>query len=180
MSAGAFSAILLSLALSIPASPLSSLRLSSLLPSSTLPRLSLTDFLFHEPPRYEEDFKFGHFVSPLLADSDFTAKPQARGDAFLAFCRRLHNTSPFLLVQTFSPFCASQVLLLGQYSTGKSTFIKHLLKRDYPGIHIGPEPTTDRFVVVMHGWVRAREERETGFRVFQPASFHLGRHLSYP
>jgi translation initiation factor RLI1 len=43
------------------------------------------------------------------------------------------------------------VLLLGQYSTGKSTFIKYLLGRDYPGIHIGPEPTTDRFVVVMHG-----------------------------
>ena len=34
------------------------------------------------------------------------------------------------------------VLLLGQYSTGKTTFIKHLLGRDYPGIHIGPEPTT--------------------------------------
>ena len=43
------------------------------------------------------------------------------------------------------------VLLLGQYSTGKTTFIKHLLKKDYPGCNIGPEPTTDRFVVVMHG-----------------------------
>jgi EH domain-containing protein 1 len=43
------------------------------------------------------------------------------------------------------------VLLLGQYSTGKTTFIKYLLGRDYPGCHIGPEPTTDRFVVVMHG-----------------------------
>ncbi|DBA71146.1 hypothetical protein WJX79_000852 [Trebouxia sp. C0005] len=49
------------------------------------------------------------------------------------------------------------VLLLGQYSTGKTTFIKHLLGRDYPGIHIGPEPTTDRFVVVTH----ALEERRT-------------------
>lgn len=43
------------------------------------------------------------------------------------------------------------VMLLGQYSTGKTTFIKHLLKCDYPGAHIGPEPTTDRFVVVMSG-----------------------------
>ncbi|KAL5988046.1 EH domain-containing protein 1 [Asimina triloba] len=43
------------------------------------------------------------------------------------------------------------VMLLGQYSTGKTTFIKHLLKSDYPGAHIGPEPTTDRFVVVMSG-----------------------------
>ena len=34
---------------------------------------------------------------------------------------------------------------------GKTTFIKHLLGQDYPGCHIGPEPTTDRFVVVMHG-----------------------------
>lgn len=43
------------------------------------------------------------------------------------------------------------VMLLGQYSTGKTTFIKHLLKCEYPGTHIGPEPTTDRFVVVMSG-----------------------------
>lgn len=34
---------------------------------------------------------------------------------------------------------------------GKTTFIKYLLGRDYPGSHIGPEPTTDRFVVVYHG-----------------------------
>ncbi|KAK9673855.1 hypothetical protein RND81_12G194300 [Saponaria officinalis] len=43
------------------------------------------------------------------------------------------------------------VMLLGQYSTGKTTFIKHLLKSSYPGAHIGPEPTTDRFVVIMSG-----------------------------
>ncbi|PON39388.1 Dynamin superfamily [Parasponia andersonii] len=43
------------------------------------------------------------------------------------------------------------VMLLGQYSTGKTTFINHLLRSSYPGAHIGPEPTTDRFVVVMSG-----------------------------
>ncbi|KAL8161970.1 hypothetical protein V2J09_013459 [Rumex salicifolius] len=43
------------------------------------------------------------------------------------------------------------VMLLGQYSTGKTTFIKHLLNCEYPGAHIGPEPTTDRFVCVMSG-----------------------------
>ncbi|KAL4586278.1 hypothetical protein LXL04_010914 [Taraxacum kok-saghyz] len=43
------------------------------------------------------------------------------------------------------------VMLLGQYSTGKTTFIKHILKGNYPGAHIGPEPTTDRFIVVMGG-----------------------------
>lgn len=43
------------------------------------------------------------------------------------------------------------VLLLGQYSVGKTTFIRYLIQRDFPGIRIGPEPTTDRFVAVMHG-----------------------------
>ncbi|KXS17003.1 past-1 [Gonapodya prolifera JEL478] len=42
------------------------------------------------------------------------------------------------------------VLLLGQYSVGKSTFIKYILEREYPGCNIGPEPTTDRFNAVMH------------------------------
>ncbi|VAI91499.1 unnamed protein product [Triticum turgidum subsp. durum] len=65
----------------------------------------------------EVTYKFNDFVSPLLTNSDFDAKPM--------------------------------VMLLGQYSTGKTTFIKHLLKTSYPGAHIGPEPTTDRFVVVM-------------------------------
>ncbi|KAJ4982287.1 hypothetical protein NE237_033124 [Protea cynaroides] len=67
----------------------------------------------------EVTYRFNDFVSPLLANSDFDAKPM--------------------------------VMLLGQYSTGKTTFIKHLLKSSYPGAHIGPEPTTDRFVVVMSG-----------------------------
>ncbi|XWS09754.1 hypothetical protein CRYUN_Cryun39dG0016400 [Craigia yunnanensis] len=67
----------------------------------------------------EVTYHFNDFVSPLLTNSDFEAKPM--------------------------------VMLLGQYSTGKTTFIKHLLKSSYPGAHIGPEPTTDRFVVVMSG-----------------------------
>ncbi|XLT00010.1 hypothetical protein HN51_049361 [Arachis hypogaea] len=67
----------------------------------------------------EATYRFNDFVSPLLTNSDFEAKPM--------------------------------VMLLGQYSTGKTTFIKHLLKSSYPGAHIGPEPTTDRFVVVMSG-----------------------------
>jgi len=43
------------------------------------------------------------------------------------------------------------ILTLGQYSTGKTTFIQHLIETDYPGQQIGPEPTTDRFVAVCHG-----------------------------
>ncbi|KAL5066345.1 hypothetical protein RYX36_028082 [Vicia faba] len=67
----------------------------------------------------EATYRFNDFVSPLLTNSDFDAKPM--------------------------------VMLLGQYSTGKTTFIKHLLRYEYPGAHIGPEPTTDRFVAVMSG-----------------------------
>ncbi len=40
------------------------------------------------------------------------------------------------------------VLLLGQYSVGKTSFIRSLLGKDFPGMRIGPEPTTDRFVAV--------------------------------
>jgi|AntAceMinimDraft_5_1070358.scaffolds.fasta_scaffold136529_1 EH domain-containing protein 1 len=43
------------------------------------------------------------------------------------------------------------VLLIGQYSTGKTTFIRYLLGCDFPGQRIGPEPTTDRFVAVLSG-----------------------------
>ncbi|CAG0879451.1 unnamed protein product [Cyprideis torosa] len=42
------------------------------------------------------------------------------------------------------------ILLVGQYSTGKTTFIRYLLERDFPGIRIGPEPTTDGFIAVMY------------------------------
>ena len=43
------------------------------------------------------------------------------------------------------------VLLLGQYSVGKTTFIEYLLGRSFPGQRIGPEPTTDRFTAIMIG-----------------------------
>jgi len=42
------------------------------------------------------------------------------------------------------------VLLLGQYSVGKTSFIRYLLGRNFPGQRIGPEPTTDRFTTIMH------------------------------
>ncbi|CAN6229979.1 unnamed protein product [Urochloa humidicola] len=57
--------------------------------------------------------------------------------------------SPLLTSSDFDS--KPMVMLLGQYSTGKTTFIKHLLKTSYPGAHIGPEPTTDRFVVITSG-----------------------------
>ncbi|KNC49042.1 EH domain-containing protein 3 [Thecamonas trahens ATCC 50062] len=46
---------------------------------------------------------------------------------------------------------APMVMLLGQYSVGKTSFIRYMLERDFPSQRIGPEPTTDRFVAVMYG-----------------------------
>lgn len=41
------------------------------------------------------------------------------------------------------------VLLVGGYSVGKTSFIRYMLERDFPGSRIGPEPTTDRFLAIM-------------------------------
>ena len=57
--------------------------------------------------------------------------------------------SPYLHEGDFE--AKPMVLLIGQYSTGKTTFIRYLLERDFPGMRIGPEPTTDRFMAIMHG-----------------------------
>lgn len=46
--------------------------------------------------------------------------------------------------------------MVSRRHAGKTTFIKYLLGRDYPGTHIGPEPTTDRFVAVFHGMEERR------------------------
>eukprot|EP01138_Halocafeteria_seosinensis_P007458 gb/GECG01007623.1/.p1 GENE.gb/GECG01007623.1/~~gb/GECG01007623.1/.p1 ORF type:complete len:845 (+),score=98.99 gb/GECG01007623.1/:1-2535(+) len=46
------------------------------------------------------------------------------------------------------------VLLTGLYSTGKTTFISHLLGEDYPQARVGPQPTTDKFVAVMKNETR--------------------------
>jgi len=60
-----------------------------------------------------------------------------------------HFYSPAFTDADFS--AKPMVLLLGQYSAGKSTFVRYMLGRDYPGLRIGPEPTTDKFVAVSHG-----------------------------
>ncbi|EDV24973.1 EH domain-containing protein 1 [Trichoplax sp. H2] len=43
------------------------------------------------------------------------------------------------------------IMVTGQYSTGKTTFINYLLGRSYPGERIGPEPTTDNFTLITKG-----------------------------
>lgn len=55
---------------------------------------------------------------------------------------------PYSLADVLAP---PMVLLLGQYSTGKTTFIQALLGRDYPGMHISAAPATDNFVAILQG-----------------------------
>jgi len=57
--------------------------------------------------------------------------------------------SPFLSDVEFD--AKPQVLLVGQYSVGKTSFIRYLIGRDFPGQRIGPEPTTDRFTCLING-----------------------------
>lgn len=44
-----------------------------------------------------------------------------------------------------------QVLLLGQYSTGKTTMIKWLIGSESSHFDIRPQPSTDKFMAVVHG-----------------------------
>ena len=57
--------------------------------------------------------------------------------------------SPMLKASDFD--AKPMVLLLGQYSVGKTSFIRYIIGKDFPGARIGPEPTTDRFNAVMWG-----------------------------
>jgi len=78
--------------------------------------------------------------------------------------KRLYKTKILPLEQLYrfdlfhSPFMSDaefdakpQVMLLGQYSVGKTSFIRYLLGTDFPGQRIGPEPTTDRFTAIIDG-----------------------------
>ena len=73
--------------------------------------------------------------------------------AYCAFTRKAASSTVIKI--SCIPFKFSIVFdifqIIGQYSTGKSTFLKYILGEDYPGINIGPEPTTDKFTVIMHG-----------------------------
>ena len=42
------------------------------------------------------------------------------------------------------------ILFVGQYSTGKTLFIRNKLEQEFSGIRIGPEPTTDAFIAIIY------------------------------
>ena len=64
-------------------------------------------------------------------------------------CHFHHIHEPALTTADFH--AKPMILFIGQYSTGKTSLIKFLLNANFPGIRIGPEPTTDRFISVMYG-----------------------------
>ena len=96
----------------------------------------------------EEAFKFSHFFSPFLTESDFDAKPSI---LLLGQYSTGKVCAHIEVTPAPPPSCSPPQTNLPQPLTLQTTFIKSLLGRDYPGSHIGPEPTTDRFVVVYHG-----------------------------
>ena len=81
----------------------------------------------------ERTTQFHTFHSPPLGTTEFDSLPQV----LIIGKFTEHNTKN-----------AIEQLMTGQYSTGKSSLIKYLLRSEFPGIRVGPEPTTDRFIVV--------------------------------
>jgi len=97
----------------------------------------------------EEKYLFHRFGFEELTDQQLEAKAQVgreggrvgRVVTRIAGKQEAGRSSPPPL-----PSSLPQVLLLGQYSTGKTTMIRYLLGREYLGLHVGPEPTTDRYL----------------------------------
>ncbi|KFD51534.1 hypothetical protein M513_07584 [Trichuris suis] len=57
--------------------------------------------------------------------------------------------SPPLLDAEFT--CSPAVLVVGEYSVGKTTMINHFLNMEYLSSRTGPEPTTDTFCILSYG-----------------------------
>lgn len=58
------------------------------------------------------------------------------------------------------------ILLVGQYSVGKTSFIRFLLKSDYPGIQFGTEqPANESFIAVMYNPIKQLLSGRSGNKV---------------
>lgn len=60
-----------------------------------------------------------------------------------------HFHSPAITPEEFSS--RPQVLLLGQYSTGKTSMVRWLTGTECPHFDVRPQPSTDKFMAVVHG-----------------------------
>ena len=66
------------------------------------------------------------------------------------------NRLSYILYTTLAPsapLTKNETLSKCSYtsSVGKTSFIRYLVGRDFPGIRVGPEPTTDRFTAILGG-----------------------------
>lgn len=77
----------------------------------------------------EKTYEFQAFHSPLMV------KKNIRSRIFTIFF--LNWFTHFFKQQDGDFDSKPMVLFLGQYSTGKTTFIEYLLERSFPGSHIG-------------------------------------------
>lgn len=105
----------------------------------------------------------GNGMTPTAAFTDSSTVQQREAHASaMDRLKRIYKAKirPLEQAYKFSEFYASEltdgdfdarpfVLLVGGYSVGKTSFIRYMLERDFPGSRIGPEPTTDRFLAVM-------------------------------
>lgn len=100
-------------------------------------------------------------TSNTFTDNSTLQKREAHAGA-MDRLKRIYKAKirPLEQAYKFSEFYASEltdgdfdarpfVLLVGGYSVGKTSFIRYMLERDFPGSRIGPEPTTDRFLAIM-------------------------------
>jgi signal recognition particle receptor subunit beta len=55
---------------------------------------------------------------------------------------------PYSLEDVLAP---PMILMIGQFSTGKTTFIKALLGKDYPMMKIAAAAATDNFTAIVRG-----------------------------
>ena len=117
---------------------------------------------YHEPSQYRNSFSPPPQTrsEPVLNPQDLT---QVDKDLIFEGLKNLYKKKvlPLEIASKYSHFSSPpmgpsdfdakpMVLILGQYSVGKTSFIRSLLKQDFPGQRIGPEPTTDRFTAIMH------------------------------
>lgn len=117
---------------------------------------------------YQESSFGSDALKPFESISQFTRNygkdlSQADKDVIFEGLKKLYRTKvlPLEMSSKFAHFgsppmspsdfdAKPMVLVLGQYSVGKTSFTRSLLRQDFPGQRIGPEPTTDRFTAIMH------------------------------
>jgi hypothetical protein len=92
--------------------------------------------------------RYGHFHSPPLSRADFVAPPMV---LLLGQYRYIHSYKKDLISCTLTNLNFDLLSICISCSVGKTSFIKYLACRDFPGIRVGPEPTTDRFTPRLWG-----------------------------